>query len=150
VRLPAAGDIVVLAGTNRPDSLDAALLRPGRFDRTIEIGLPDIKGRAEIFGVHLPRITLAGEVKDIAKQLAALSPGFSGADIANVCNEGALIAARHNKDEVRIHSTAAGRPGHVCMPCHAMRRYARGGDRRLQRRDGPDHRRAREALQGAQ
>jgi len=64
------------------------------------VGLPDIKGRAEIFRVHLPRITLAGEMEELAKQLAALSPGFSGADIANVCNEAALIAARHQKDEV--------------------------------------------------
>jgi len=99
-----SGQIVIMAGTNRPDTLDAALLRPGRFDRTVQVDPPDIKGRAEIFEVHLKRLTLDGEIKDIAKKLAALSPGFSGADVANVCNEAALIAARHNKESVGIDS----------------------------------------------
>ncbi|XP_041809918.1 AFG3-like protein 1 isoform X2 [Chelmon rostratus] len=90
-------NVVVLAGTNRPDILDPALMRPGRFDRHIYIGPPDIKGRASIFKVHLRPLKLDSsiEVQALAKKLAALTPGFTGADIANVCNEAALIAARH-------------------------------------------------------
>merc|ERR1719247_1717920 len=94
------GQIVIMAGTNRPDTLDAALLRPGRFDRTIEVTAPDIGGRAEIFRVHLPKLKLADEVKPLSEELASLTPGFSGAEIANVCNEAALRAARRNGDEV--------------------------------------------------
>ncbi|EAL71212.1 peptidase M41, FtsH domain-containing protein [Dictyostelium discoideum AX4] len=86
--------VVVFAGTNRSDVLDPALLRPGRFDRQIYVGKPDIKGRKDIFMVHLKNIKLDGEMEEIAKKLATLTPGFSGADIANVCNEGALVAAR--------------------------------------------------------
>ncbi|CAO3624227.1 unnamed protein product [Cunninghamella blakesleeana] len=92
--------VVVLAGTNRPDVLDPALLRPGRFDRHIAIDRPDINGRAQIFKVHLKPIKTNENIEDLAKKLAALTPGFSGADIHNVCNESALIAARHNKDRV--------------------------------------------------
>nr|XP_046241179.1 AFG3-like protein 1 isoform X2 [Scatophagus argus] len=90
-------NVVVLAGTNRPDILDPALMRPGRFDRHIYIGPPDIKGRASIFKVHLRPLKLDSsiEVEALARKLAALTPGFTGADIANVCNEAALIAARH-------------------------------------------------------
>merc|ERR1719333_1432022 len=76
--------VVVLGGTNRPDILDKALLRPGRFDRQITIDRPDIKGRAQIFNVHLARVKLEGEVGDYAERLAALTPGFAGADIANL------------------------------------------------------------------
>merc|ERR1719482_1743740 len=94
------GNIVVMGGTNRADILDSALLRPGRFDRTIEVNAPDIKGRAEIFRVHLPKIRLADDMEVVAQQLSTLTPGFSGAEIANVVNEGALIAARHKKDAV--------------------------------------------------
>ncbi|KAM9815474.1 mitochondrial inner membrane m-AAA protease component AFG3L1-like [Syngnathus typhle] len=92
-----ATNVVVLAGTNRPDVLDPALMRPGRFDRQIYIGPPDIKGRASIFRVHLRPIKLDPNVdKDmLARKMAAATPGFTGADIANVCNEAALIAARH-------------------------------------------------------
>uniref|UniRef100_A0A3Q1I331 AAA+ ATPase domain-containing protein n=2 Tax=Anabas testudineus TaxID=64144 RepID=A0A3Q1I331_ANATE len=92
-----ATNVVVLAGTNRPDVLDPALMRPGRFDRQIYIGPPDIKGRASIFKVHLRPIKLdPGLDKDaLARKMAAATPGFTGADIANVCNEAALIAARH-------------------------------------------------------
>ncbi|CAM0136964.1 unnamed protein product [Umbelopsis sp. WA50703] len=92
--------VVVLAGTNRPDVLDPALMRPGRFDRHITIDRPDIKGRAQIFLVHLRPIKTSEVLKTLANKLAALTPGFSGADIHNVCNEAALIAARHHKDEV--------------------------------------------------
>uniref|UniRef100_A0A8I5NIJ1 AAA+ ATPase domain-containing protein n=1 Tax=Papio anubis TaxID=9555 RepID=A0A8I5NIJ1_PAPAN len=92
-----ATNIVVLAGTNRPDILDPALMRPGRFDRQIYIGPPDIKGRSSIFKVHLCPLKLDESLnKDtLARKLAALTPGFTGADISNVCNEAALIAARH-------------------------------------------------------
>uniref|UniRef100_A0A3Q3K0S2 AAA+ ATPase domain-containing protein n=1 Tax=Monopterus albus TaxID=43700 RepID=A0A3Q3K0S2_MONAL len=92
-----ATNVVVLAGTNRPDILDPALMRPGRFDRQIYIGPPDIKGRASIFKVHLRPIKVDPSLdKDaLARKMAAATPGFTGADIANVCNEAALIAARH-------------------------------------------------------
>uniref|UniRef100_A0AAX7TZC3 AAA+ ATPase domain-containing protein n=1 Tax=Astatotilapia calliptera TaxID=8154 RepID=A0AAX7TZC3_ASTCA len=92
-----ATNVVVLAGTNRPDILDPALLRPGRFDRQIYIGPPDIKGRASIFKVHLRPIKLDPNLdKDgLSRKMAASTPGFTGADIASVCNEAALIAARH-------------------------------------------------------
>jgi len=87
--------VVVLAGTNRPDILDKALLRPGRFDRQITIDKPDIKGRDQIFKIYLKKIKLDHEPSYYSQRLAALTPGFAGADIANVCNEAALIAARH-------------------------------------------------------
>ncbi|XP_039458271.1 AFG3-like protein 2 isoform X2 [Oreochromis aureus] len=97
-----ATNVVVLAGTNRPDILDPALMRPGRFDRQIYIGPPDIKGRSSIFKVHLRPLKLEPDMdKDsLARKMAALTPGFSGADIANVCNEAALIAARHLSDAI--------------------------------------------------
>lgn len=110
--------VVVLAGTNRPDILDKALLRPGRFDRHISIDVPDVEGRKEIFKVHLSKINLkcdedikatrkdvdfgkyqelkAEAIENLAGRLSALTPGFAGADIANCCNEGALIAARED------------------------------------------------------
>ncbi|MFM7671307.1 MAG: ATP-dependent zinc metalloprotease FtsH [Bacteroidota bacterium] len=90
--------IIVLAATNRPDVLDSALLRPGRFDRQITIDKPDLKGREDIFKVHLKPIKVSSTL-DIHK-LAEQTPGFAGADIANVCNEAALIAARKNKEAV--------------------------------------------------
>lgn len=95
-----AGDagIIILAATNRPDVLDSALLRPGRFDRQISIDKPDVKGREAIFKVHLKPIKIS-QTLDIHK-LAEQTPGFAGADIANVCNEAALIAARKGKDAV--------------------------------------------------
>jgi len=87
--------VIILAATNRPDTLDSALLRPGRFDRQISIDTPDIVGRTQIFNVHLKPLTLGPDVD--AKKLAAMTPGFAGAEIANVCNEAALIAARRDK-----------------------------------------------------
>ncbi len=90
--------IIILAATNRPDVLDAALLRPGRFDRQITIDRPDLAGREAIFKVHLAPIKIS-ETLPIHK-LAEQTPGFAGADIANVCNEAALIAARKNKEAV--------------------------------------------------
>jgi len=92
--------IIVLAATNRPDVLDTALLRPGRFDRQISIDKPDLKGREAIFKVHLKPIKIS-KTLDIHK-LAEQTPGFAGADIANVCNEAALIAARKGKDAVEM------------------------------------------------
>lgn len=92
--------IIVLAATNRPDVLDSALLRPGRFDRQISIDKPDLKGREHIFKVHLKPIKTSSKV-DIHK-LAEQTPGFAGADIANVCNEAALIAARKGKEGVEM------------------------------------------------
>lgn len=94
--------IVVLAGTNRPDILDKALMRPGRFDRQISIDRPDIKGREEIFRVHLAKLKLDHPVEYFSERLAALSPGMAGADIANICNEAALIAARAEKSVVGL------------------------------------------------
>lgn len=90
--------VIILAATNRPDVLDPALLRPGRFDRQISIDKPDIVGREAIFKVHLKPIKLAKDLDP--KKLAAQTPGFAGAEIANVCNEAALIAARKNKKQV--------------------------------------------------
>jgi len=90
--------VIILAATNRPDILDSALLRPGRFDRQISIDKPDLNGREQIFKVHLHGKALAEDID--AKKLSAQTPGFAGAEIANVCNEAALIAARHNKEKI--------------------------------------------------
>ncbi|ODV81525.1 ATP-dependent metallopeptidase Hfl [Suhomyces tanzawaensis NRRL Y-17324] len=117
--------VVVLAGTNRPDILDKALLRPGRFDRHISIDTPDVEGRKQIFKVHLSKLTLTADeeikasqkdldfskyqelkaeaIENLAGRLSALTPGFAGADIANCCNEGALIAAREDATSVDIY-----------------------------------------------
>eukprot|EP01016_Furgasonia_blochmanni_P035642 TRINITY_DN396_c0_g2_i5.p1 TRINITY_DN396_c0_g2~~TRINITY_DN396_c0_g2_i5.p1 ORF type:complete len:564 (-),score=141.08 TRINITY_DN396_c0_g2_i5:53-1744(-) len=94
--------VVVLAATNRKELLDPALTRPGRFDRSIEVTLPDIEGRKQIFMVHLKPIKLdpTQTMDQYAKRLATLTPGFSGADIANLCNEAAILAARKNKKYV--------------------------------------------------
>ncbi|XP_058063839.1 AFG3-like protein 2 [Anopheles bellator] len=93
-------NVVVLAATNRVDILDKALLRPGRFDRQIFVPAPDIKGRASIFKVHLGPLRTDLDKMDLARKMAALTPGFTGADIANVCNEAALIAARDLHDSI--------------------------------------------------
>ena len=92
--------VIILAATNRPDVLDSALLRPGRFDRQISIDKPDLKGREEIFKVHIRPLKLNEDVN--VKNLAAQTPGFAGAEIANVCNESALIAARKNKNSIEM------------------------------------------------
>ena len=91
-------DVIVLAATNRPDVLDPALLRPGRFDRQVVLDLPDIKGRRQILDVHAKNVRLNEEVDlDVIAQSTA---GFSGADLANLCNEAALLAARYNRDSI--------------------------------------------------
>lgn len=90
--------VIILAATNRPDVLDSALLRPGRFDRQISIDKPDIKGREQIFRVHVKGLKLSKDVD--TRKLASQTPGFAGAEIMNVCNEAALIAARHGKETI--------------------------------------------------
>ena len=92
--------VIIVAATNRPDVLDQALLRPGRFDRQISIDRPDLKGREQIFKTHLKTIKISKTVDPL--KLAAQTPGFVGADIANICNEAALIAARKEKTEVEF------------------------------------------------
>lgn len=92
--------VIILAATNRPDVLDPALLRPGRFDRQISIDKPDLNGREQIFKVHLKPVKVSKDVD--AHKLAASTPGFAGAEIANVCNEAALIAARRGKKFVEM------------------------------------------------
>lgn len=87
--------IIVIAATNRPDVLDTALLRPGRFDRQVAVGLPDVRGREQILKVHMRKIPTAKDVD--VRVIARGTPGFSGADLANLVNEAALFAARHNK-----------------------------------------------------
>lgn len=95
-------NVVVMAATNRVDILDKALLRPGRFDRQILVQAPDIEGRSKIYQVHLKPLKTKLDLIDLSKKMAALTPGFTGADIANVCNEAALIAARDSCDTVAM------------------------------------------------
>ncbi|MCK5831078.1 MAG: ATP-dependent zinc metalloprotease FtsH [Methylococcales bacterium] len=92
--------IIVIAATNRADVLDSALLRPGRFDRQVNVGLPDIRGREQILNVHMKKVPAADDV--IVKYIAQGTPGFSGADLANLINEAALFAARENKRVVSM------------------------------------------------
>lgn len=94
--------VVVLAGTNRADVLDKALMRPGRFDRHISIDRPTMDGRKQIFGVHLKNIVTNEDIEYLKGRLAALTPGFAGADIANCVNEAALVAARETADAVAM------------------------------------------------
>ncbi len=92
-------NVIVLAATNRPDVLDPALRRPGRFDRDVVVGLPDLKGRRGILGIHTKKLTIADDVDfDV---LASITMGMSGAQLANLCNEAALVAARENHDKIR-------------------------------------------------
>ena len=92
--------VIVIAATNRPDVLDPALLRPGRFDRQVPIGLPDVRGREQILKVHMRKLPLSKDVEP--SFLARGTPGFSGADLMNLVNEGALFAARENKSKVQM------------------------------------------------
>ena len=92
--------VIVIAATNRPDVLDPALLRPGRFDRQVMVGLPDVRGREQILKVHMRKVPTASDVD--AMVIARGTPGFSGADLANLVNEAALFAARENAREVRM------------------------------------------------
>lgn len=117
-------NVVVLAGTNRADTLDPALVRPGRFDRQIAIDKPDLTEREAIFMVHLRPVTLRDSLKPqkVAKWMAALTPGFAGSDIANICNEAAIFAARRDARAVEMedfeHATErviGGLPKHSLM-----------------------------------
>jgi len=92
--------VIVIAATNRADILDKALLRPGRFDRQVNVGLPDVRGREQILNVHIKKVPVAADVE--LKYIARGTPGFSGAELANVVNEAALFAARSNKKEVTM------------------------------------------------
>ncbi|MCC4590968.1 ATP-dependent zinc metalloprotease FtsH [Xanthomonas sacchari] len=92
--------VIVIAATNRPDVLDPALLRPGRFDRQVVVGLPDVRGREQILKVHMRKLPLADDIEPMV--IARGTPGFSGADLANLCNEAALFAARESVKEVRM------------------------------------------------
>jgi len=96
----ASSGVIIMAATNRPDVLDPALLRPGRFDRQVLVDRPDMKGREAIFKVHTKSLKLSAKVD--LKRLAAQTPGFAGAEIANVCNEAAILAVRNNRDEVTM------------------------------------------------
>lgn len=93
-------NIVVLAATNRVDILDKALMRPGRFDRHIRVSAPDIKGRANIFKLHLKSLKCDLNKMELARKIAAITSGFTGADIANICNEAALFAARNSNESI--------------------------------------------------
>ncbi len=124
-----AEGVVVLAATNRPDVLDPALLRPGRFDRTIMVHAPDQKGRADILRVHTRTVPLAGDVD--LEQLARSTPGMTGAELANVVNEGALLAARRGQDRVTqrdltdaLEKVQLGAARNVVMPPEERRRTA--------------------------
>ena len=92
--------VIILAATNRPDILDPALLRPGRFDRRVVVGYPDIKGREEILKVHSRGKPLADEVS--LEHIAKITPGFTGADLENLLNEAALLAARNDRKEIAM------------------------------------------------
>ena len=89
-------DIIILAATNRKEMLDNALTRPGRFDRIVEIDLPDLKGRKEILEIYLSKLQLSPiqSFEEYSKRIATLTFGFSGADLANLCNEAAILAVR--------------------------------------------------------
>ena len=147
--------VIVMAATNRPDILDPALLRPGRFDRQIYVGLPDIKGREEILKVHARKKPLAEDVSlsDVAKATS----GFTGADLENLLNEAALLSAREDRrfitrQDLRGHDESNCRPGEAQpggdAPCQAAYRLPRGGPRRGDPRAGqpgpraPDYHRA--------
>jgi cell division protease FtsH len=92
--------VIVIAATNRADVLDKALLRPGRFDRQVNIGLPDVRGREQILNVHIKKVPAAADI--VLRDIARGTPGFSGADLANIVNEAALFAARSNKVQVSM------------------------------------------------
>ena len=101
--------VIIIAATNRPDVLDPALMRPGRFDRQVVVDRPDVKGREGILKVHTRRIPLAEDVKiDV---IAKGTPGFSGADLANLVNEAALLAARRAASLTRLARSAPANPG---------------------------------------
>src|SRR5213595_289852 len=99
--------VILIAATNRPDVLDPALLRPGRFDRLVVVSRPDVRGREGILQVHTRKIPLSEEV-DLSV-LARATPGFSGADLANLVNEAAIVAVRDNRNEIRANDFSEAR-----------------------------------------
>jgi cell division protease FtsH len=120
--------IIIIAATNRPDVLDPALLRPGRFDRQITVNLPDVKGREEILAVHAKNKILADDVT--LKNLAKRTPGFSGADLENLLNEAALLAVRRNKNEITMSEIDEATDRVLMGPAKVSHRYSEN-DRKL-------------------
>ena len=120
--------IIIIAASNRPDVLDPALLRPGRFDRQVTVNLPDIKGREEILAVHARNKTLADGIT--LENLAKRTPGFSGADLENLLNEAALLAVRRNKDEITMSEVDEATDRVLMGPAKASRKYSEN-DRKL-------------------
>ncbi len=120
--------IIIIAATNRPDVLDPALLRPGRFDRQITVNLPDIKGREEILAVHAKNKILADGIT--LKNLAKRTPGFSGADLENLLNEAALLAVRRNKSEITMSEIDEATDRVLMGPAKASHKYSEN-DRKL-------------------
>ena len=125
VEMDGIGDnagIVIVAATNRPDVLDPALLRPGRFDRTITVSLPDRKGRAAILAVHARNKKLADSADLTA--LAKRTPGFSGADLENVLNEAAILAVRENSEVITMHHLDEAIDRVIAGPAKKSRTYS--------------------------
>lgn len=120
--------IIIIAATNRPDVLDPALLRPGRFDRQVTVSLPDIKGREEILAVHAKNKKLAKDVT--LTNLAKRTPGFSGADLENLLNEAALLAVRRDKDVITMHEVDEATDRVLMGPAKVSHKYSEK-DRRL-------------------
>ena len=120
--------IIIIAATNRPDVLDPALLRPGRFDRQVTVNLPDVRGREEILGVHAKNKILADGIT--LKNLAKRTPGFSGADLENLLNEAALLAVRRNKDEIGMSEIDEATDRVLMGPAKVSRKYSEN-DRKL-------------------
>jgi len=120
--------IIIIAATNRPDVLDPALLRPGRFDRQVTVSLPDVKGREEILGVHAKNKILADGIT--LKNLAKRTPGFSGADLENLLNEAALLAVRRNKDEITMSEIDEATDRVLMGPAKVSHKYSEN-DRKL-------------------
>ena len=120
--------IIIIAATNRPDVLDPALLRPGRFDRQVTVSLPDIKGREEILGVHAKNKILADGIT--LKNLAKRTAGFSGADLENLLNEAALLAVRRDKDEITMSEIDEATDRVLMGPAKVSHKYSEN-DRRL-------------------
>ena len=120
--------IIIIAATNRPDVLDPALLRPGRFDRQVTVSLPDIKGREEILAVHAKNKKLAKDVT--LKNLAKRTPGFSGADLENLLNEAALLAVRRDKEEITMHEVDEATDRVLMGPAKVSHKYSEK-DRKL-------------------
>lgn len=120
--------IIIIAATNRPDVLDPALLRPGRFDRQVTVNLPDVKGREEILAVHAKNKILAEGVT--LKNLAKRTPGFSGADLENLLNEAALLAVRRNKDEITMSEVDEATDRVLMGPAKVSHKYS-DNDRKL-------------------